>query len=243
MNIPYWLLRMLPMWEYICPKCRKGVKQSAHQCPHCSEKFPLAIRVPPSFLKDPKKLEAYVHKHIFPRVSEFERNYLTKYFTVIFPAPPTEPPEGFESGDFSAWTGTGGTISVVTDYAHHGTYSAKSESPAWGAGLVYKSWGGSYTTVFARVYQKFNNLISTGVAELITLRGASFIIAIAEMVYVDGTTSKWRIKYRNGGALSTTSLSTETISTGTPYSIELKAVKSATIGEVRLFIGGTEVLS
>src|SRR3989337_2094782 len=124
MNIPYWLLPMLPMWEYICPKCRKGVKQSAHQCTHCSEKFPLAIRVPPSFLKDPEKLEAYVHKHIFPRVSEFERNYLTKYFTVIFS-------DGFESGDFSAWTGTVGGPTVSNVQAHHGTYSCRASGSAY----------------------------------------------------------------------------------------------------------------
>src|SRR3989337_3644689 len=121
MNIPYWLLPMLPMWEYICPKCRKGVKQSAHQCTHCSEKFPLAIRVPPSFLKDPKKLEAYVHKHIFPRVSEFERNYLTKFFTEYFN-------NGFEEGDFSAWTSvndSGGRLSVQGTTVHHGSYAMK----------------------------------------------------------------------------------------------------------------------
>ncbi|MFN3329236.1 MAG: hypothetical protein ACK40U_10400, partial [Fervidobacterium pennivorans] len=36
--------------------------------------------------------------------------------------------DGFESGDFSAWTGTAqssGTVTVVTENPHHGTYSAK----------------------------------------------------------------------------------------------------------------------
>lgn len=122
MNLPFWLLRLLPLFEYICPKCRKEVKQNSHECPHCGERFPLAIRVPPTILKDPKKLEAYVHQYVFPRVSEFERNYLTKYFTVLFS-------DGFESNDFTAWTGTdiqaGYTLVVSNTVKHHGLYSAK----------------------------------------------------------------------------------------------------------------------
>lgn len=126
MNMPYWLLRLLPMWEYICPKCRKEVKANSHECPYCGEKYPLTLKVPPSFLKDPKKLEAYVHKHVFPRISDFERNYLTKYFTQIFA-------DGFESGTIlttdvpaGAWDDinidAGATLTVVSTNPHHNTY-------------------------------------------------------------------------------------------------------------------------
>jgi DNA-directed RNA polymerase subunit RPC12/RpoP len=61
-NIPYWLFRLPSMWDYLCPKCKKEVKKNSHRCPHCGERFPLAVRVPPIFLKDPKSLEEYVHK-------------------------------------------------------------------------------------------------------------------------------------------------------------------------------------
>ena len=142
MNIPYWLLRLLPIFECICPKCRKGVKQSARQCPHCGEKYPLALRVPPTFLKDPKKLEAYVHEHIFPRISEFERNYLTKYFTVLFS-------DGFESGDFSAWTGTDNAPIVQSTIKHHGTYAMKIDAAGE---FAYKLLDTAKNNLFMRMY-------------------------------------------------------------------------------------------
>jgi hypothetical protein len=80
MKFPLWLLRLLPMWEYICPKCRKTVKANSHHCPHCGERFPQAIRIPPTILKDAKKLEDYVRKNVFPRISKFQRNCLARCF-------------------------------------------------------------------------------------------------------------------------------------------------------------------
>ena len=122
-EIPYWILKLLPMWEYVCPACQKEVPKNSHECSHCGEKYPLTLKVPPSLLKDPKKLEAYVHKHVFPRVSEFERNYLTKYFTVLFS-------DGFESNDFTAWTGTNGAPVVQQVIVHSGTHAANITSPS-----------------------------------------------------------------------------------------------------------------
>ena len=75
-----WLLRFLPMWEYICPKCRKTVKANSHHCPHCGERFPQAIRIPPTMLKDVKKLEYYVRRDVMPRISKFQRNCLARCF-------------------------------------------------------------------------------------------------------------------------------------------------------------------
>jgi hypothetical protein len=123
MNIPKFLSRLhLPLWTHICPKCRKEVKVNSHECPHCGEKYPLTLKVPFSGLKDPKKLEAYVHQHIFLRISEFERNYLTQYFTTFFS-------DGFESGSFSAWSstdvGTGDSATVQSSIVNSGIYAAK----------------------------------------------------------------------------------------------------------------------
>ena len=146
------------MWEYICPKCRKGVKQNAHECPHCGERFPLAVRVPPTFLKDPKKLEEYVHKHIFPRVSEFERNYLTKYFTVLLS-------DGFESGTIlttdvppGAWDVIAGTPTIVTSPVHHGVYACQINATSE---YAYKTLASTYDTLYARAYIRFSSLPTT----------------------------------------------------------------------------------
>jgi hypothetical protein len=98
-------------------------------------------------LKDSKALEEYVHKHIFPKVSASQREYLAKFFTEIFS-------DGFESGDFSAWTALEGAPEVVTDYAHHGSYSCKinaQEGP-------YKDLGANYSILYVRVYVYFTTL-------------------------------------------------------------------------------------
>ena len=143
-EIPYWLLKLLPMWKYVCPACRKEVAKNNHECPHCGEKYPLVIRVPPTFLKDSKKFEVYVHKHIFPRVSEFERNYLTKYFTILFS-------DGFESGDFSAWSSITGTPVISTSTPHHGSYCMSCKVNGEGVNKIINA----IDNVYIQVHFKF----------------------------------------------------------------------------------------
>jgi hypothetical protein len=229
MNIPFWLLRLLPLFEYICPKCRKNVKRNAHCCLHCGEKYPLAIRVPPSFLKDPKKLEAYVHKHIFPKVSKAHREYLSKFFTELFN-------NGFEEGNFSAWTGTTinlGTIIVEAVNPHHGTYNAKSDvTGANGYALAYKSLT-SANIVYIRVYVKFEETLTTDdrVCEVLAASyGATYnnIISAVFLKKVSGTVY-WAILYRNN-AVYTWAVSSSTPTTGTFYCVELKLDCSTTDG-------------
>jgi DNA-directed RNA polymerase subunit RPC12/RpoP len=171
------------MWEYICPKCRKTVKRNSHRCPHCGERFPLALRVPPSFLKNPKALEAYVHKHVFPRVSEFERNYLTKYFTEIFS-------DGFESGDFSAWTNTYGTPTIITSPVHHGTYAANFNAN----GEYIRKEIATTSPIYLRSYVRWDaNPASSG--QNVQLEGISIYtgtVCASLYLYNDGTDVVWR---------------------------------------------------
>ena len=103
-------------------------------------------------MKDPKKLEEYVHKQVFPRVSEFERNYLTKYFTVLFQ-------DGFDDGTFDAWSESYGAISIVTTPIHHGGYAAK----ATGSGSKWiETLPAAYTDLYARMYVLFPAMLSAG---------------------------------------------------------------------------------
>jgi hypothetical protein len=107
----------------------------------------MPLRVPPKVLKDKKTLTEYVHKHVFPIVNAETRFYLSQFFTVLFS-------DGFETGDFSAWTGTSGSPAVVSSWAHHGVYSAEVQAND----LIQKSFGTSYNTVYMRSYVKFNTL-------------------------------------------------------------------------------------
>ena len=53
-----------------------------------------------------KQLSWLIHK-LKPQFPEWLQEWLAIYFTVIFE-------DGFESGDFSAWTGTAGAPAVVS---------------------------------------------------------------------------------------------------------------------------------
>jgi hypothetical protein len=148
MRLPFWLLRLLPMWDYLCPKCRSKVKQKSHKCPYCGENYGIPLRVPPEVLKDKKALSDYVHKHIFPKVSQAHRDYLAQFFTEIFS-------DGFESGNFNAWTGTTGTISVETTDPHLGTYHAQHTSSSQNSvSECYKSIS-NQVEAYMRLYLKF----------------------------------------------------------------------------------------
>lgn len=155
MEIPNWLLRMLPMWDYICPKCRKEVKKNSHKCVHCGEQYGIALRVPPKCLKNTKELERYVHEHIFPRISVSQRNYLTQFFTILFS-------DGFESNDFSAWTNTVGAPAVEAAHPHHGTYNMITDA----AEYCVKTFGASAITYF-RFYAQFS-VVPAGVGQVVT---------------------------------------------------------------------------
>jgi len=149
LRIPYWLSRLLPVWTYICPKCRKEVKANSHKCPHCGEKYPLAVRVPPSFLKDPKKLEAYVHKHVFPRISKFERAYLEQFFTIIF-IDGWENSGGTSVTDNGAWTNADGSPTVTGAVVHSGKWAMQTNAVV--EADVRKDIGSTHPNVNFRTY-------------------------------------------------------------------------------------------
>ena len=39
MHLPSLLLKLLPMWDYVCPKCQESVPKNSHECPHCGESY------------------------------------------------------------------------------------------------------------------------------------------------------------------------------------------------------------
>lgn len=246
MNVPYWLLRLLPMWEHICPKCRNEVKKNSHRCLHCGERFPLAIRVPPLFLKDPKKLEAYVHKHVFPRVSEFERNYLTQYFTTLFS-------DGFESNDFSAWTGTtsgGGSSApaIITNPVHHGTHAAAFATVANGWTVAYKNFSSTYSTAYARSYVQFSATPTSGnrlyIYPILFEGDAAAHILVAALLYNNAGTLNWDLEYRTDSVESNHVYSlAPTITINTWYCVEIRFTGATGSGQVGLYINGNLVAS
>jgi DNA-directed RNA polymerase subunit RPC12/RpoP len=251
MDMPYWLLKLLPVWDYVCPKCKRDVEQKSHECPYCGENYGVPLRVPPKVLKDAKALEEYVHKHIFPKVSASQRDYLTRFFTTIFA-------HGFEGGDFGtdpqtgyAWTGTavgsGATATVESANPHHGTYDMKNYVPAGEYSVAYKSGLTSTNPCYGRFYVKFDNVpVTVGNSLNLGNLQAEPIEIVSTRVkrYSDGL--KWTLRYRSGGAWvesDTIVSATPAINTNQWYCIEYKAYVHTSAGEARVYVDGTEILT
>jgi len=159
--------------------------------------------------------------------------------------------DGFESGDFSAWTGTllagTGTATVTNTTAHHGTYSAKCFTTADGdKGWVYKTFT-ARADGYVRVYFK-TDLLPSAAGNTLQIMGFYYTSggntpAGRIDLINDAGTIKWRMNYRNGGVWHDSRSATPTPATNTWFCLELKLVLSSTVGESRLYIDGTEILT
>ncbi len=222
MNIPAWLRRYLPLFTHICPKCKKEVKANSHQCPHCGEKYPLTVRVPPKFLNDKKALEEYVHKNVFPRVSAFERRYLTQFFTVFFS-------DTFASGNFSAWSGTSGTCSIVTSPVYNGaSYAAETNT-----GYIYKTLSTSYSSLYARVYAYFPSL--PGGNNLLYFQDSSWAYSVGIQIFP--TYLDVQLNWSSVASVA------ETWSLSTWYCFELYAANGSGNGTITAWINGVQAVT
>jgi DNA-directed RNA polymerase subunit RPC12/RpoP len=224
MNIPYWLLKQLPMWDYICRKCKRDVKQKSHKCPYCGENYGVPLRVPPKVLKDPKALEEYVHKHIFPKVSASQREYLTRFFTIIFQ-------DGFESGDFSAWTGTSGTPTIVTSPVHHGSYAAQAGNNQY----FYKNIA-AYNELYYRFYINFSSLTADTHSDIAQINDIS---TPQRLVYATIKTYAGVIDFALLDAVASVFYDTGVaVSTGQWYCIEIAYLRAVS-GFLKMWVDGT----
>jgi hypothetical protein len=239
MKVPVWLLRLLPMWDYICPKCKKEVKKNSHKCLHCGEQYGQPVRVPPKVLKDSKALDYYVHKHVFPRISKSQREYIAQFFTEIFS-------DGFESGDFSAWTGdysgTGDDPTITSTDVHSGSYAAEFDVPAWCHSYVWKDISSGYNTVFARWYQRFEEVPDSDGEYFRTFRlkdASAVTVCTMQLQNISGTMQLRLTKdYPSGN----TDVS-YTFSTNTWYCFEVKFTRDSSDGEYSVWINGSSVIS
>jgi hypothetical protein len=152
--------------------------------------------------------------------------------------------DGFESGNFNAWTGTeqsSGTIVVSSDYAHHGSYSAKSSiTGSNGYASCYKDIT-SQTTIYIRayVYITAGTFASGTQVSFISPRDVPDGITPCYVGVANANRQLW-LRYRHS-ATNYDVYSATTLSTNTWYCIELKYVKSSTNGEYRVWLNGNEV--
>jgi hypothetical protein len=194
-------------------------------CPICGKP-----RIPPDW-------SFYVHNILLPKLSPAEREEWLKYFTTIFQS-------GFESGSFTddGWTGTttsgSGTITVVSEQAHHGTYSAKSYKPnSTSSGYVYKDITSS-PIVYSRFYLYVSSWTATTGHFDAIFAVRNVVPLTAFMLMLKESTRYLYIRYESGGSNYYVQSST-TVPLNTWVCLEVKYDK--TNGEYRVYKDGSEV--
>lgn len=145
--------------------------------------------------------------------------------------------DGFESGDFSAWTSTTGTPVVQSVVKHHGTYCAESDA----SGDYYRKDYTEQTTVFHRVYLRFSVLPANNeYFQFMRMgMGATEICSVQVRRKTDGTLIL-RLS-RNYPASASFDYSYTWV-VNTWYCIEVKFVRAVS-GEYKVWLDGTEVIT
>ena len=148
--------------------------------------------------------------------------------------------DGFESGDFSKWSPTGGSPSVTSGEAHHGNYKAILDA----AGEYAQARFAAVDHCFMRAYVMFKTFPTTG--NEVTILGlwswsSSRYMTEARIINDNGTV-KWRMQYHDGGAYYNVNSEQQKPSLNTWYCVEVE-VKSNTItnAESRIYINGAEL--
>jgi len=152
--------------------------------------------------------------------------------------------DGFESGNFSAWSGVvtrgGNMMSVVTEQAHSGTYSSKS---VYAGGLwaeCEKGGLGTNNFLYARGYFRIASGWSVAAAGrmfevLMVVSGAS--IRARAVIYFFGGNLQWKlIAWFGSGSRESGNL--QVVNVDQWYSIELYYARNATSEQARMWIDG-----
>jgi hypothetical protein len=143
--------------------------------------------------------------------------------------------DGFESGNFSAWTGTNGSPSIVTSPVHHGSYAAQADAQYeyW-----YKTFNGQ-NTVYVRFYFRLSARIYF---EMFYIYAGSNSIGTL-MILSNGNI---RYRYKNGASdayLPSWDGYAANLQTNTWYCIEIKHTISGTNGEIQMWLNGNSIAS
>jgi len=161
---------------------------------------------------------------------------------------PMDPPavifeDGFETGDFSAWTGTivsaGQNISVESLNPHHGLYNAKVTMVNAGLGYkayCYKDLGITYPLIFERLYVKFDTISYDpgSNCHVLALGQTEITDRVAAGVADDAGVDKWWLQHAGDGWAPHFG---SPVSTGIWYAVEIEYDYAA--GVIKLYVNGS----
>ncbi|MGB8779809.1 MAG: hypothetical protein WCD81_04075 [Candidatus Bathyarchaeia archaeon] len=153
--------------------------------------------------------------------------------------------DGFEEGNYSAWTGTiisSGNLTIASSPVHTGSYSSKSFTYG-GQGsnaYCYKTLKSTLATCYYRFYLYIDSTVSASnqymwYGEIWDANGYFTLMSVGV-----SNGNKIFIDFRNSGTITF-----KTSATSWPIHqwccVELKRVQSASNGEIRLYLNGVEV--
>ncbi len=159
--------------------------------------------------------------------------------------------DGFESGSFSAWTGTshsaGGTSAVVSTVSNSGNYSAMfttTGSTGYGTSFVYENITSSPELYALSYFDVTQNGITanTGYLYLIIFKAGSNNLAYAGLKMTGGVVY-WSLLIRSGTGYTSSAYSAAPPSLNTWYSVELHWKNDPVSGYAELYVNGQLVCS
>ncbi|MFX1482435.1 MAG: DUF2341 domain-containing protein [Promethearchaeota archaeon] len=177
-----------------------------------------------------------------------EDHYYLYYGNPSVSSPPDSPDnvflfyDSFESGDLSAWDGSyadiGDTLSVTTEQANTGAYSAKGEvdNQAAAQAMVWKDFS-DMTDLFARVYFYIpSTFVTTDHVTIMQFVDTStgWANQLSLTIRDDMTLYLWNAIAGEAYGYGTTSI----LSKGSWHMLDMQAKFSATAGEARLWLDG-----
>jgi|GEM_PF-2912107 len=158
--------------------------------------------------------------------------------------------DGFETGDFSAWTSQftdpGNTIEVIAAAAHSGSYGLHAiNTGSADVAITKKVFADSYTALYERVYVYMLNIPTEtdGYTRFFDLRHDS-IQDFGCGLMCDGSGNyEWFIHYPSEGGYANSYSSRFTPSSATWYCLEIQAVVNETVGQATMYANGVAVIN
>lgn len=144
---------------------------------------------------------------------------------------------GFEEGDFSAWTDTNATPSVVDTLTHHGTYCAKADTTSefW-----QKTLPSTYSDIYLRFYFRLTVLPTLDTNAMIAvLFAAGYVDDVKIGLRHEAATDYWLIANESDPV----EYAEATINVDTWYCVEVRRKTGAGDGVFALWVNGVQLVN
>jgi hypothetical protein len=148
--------------------------------------------------------------------------------------------DGFESGDFSAWTSTSGSVSIVQSPIYQGSNSCRTAVITGATNVMCLKTMPEVSEIYMRSYVYFQNLPQeTSDYVAVGPRFSNNGTALASVIVNGANPNKWGIRRGSNNYWQST---TSAIQTGKWYCVELHLKLDDPNGILRLWLDGVQIV-